>query len=335
MNPPVKIILTSLAAFAAGAALVFHLVKTQPETAADAGGQSAADSAPQLKHDATGEMVITLNAEMQEHLGLKMAAPAVAQWQPEARGYGRVIDPAALTAAIADLESARTAAEASGKEFKRLKNLSEENISAKNLESARATATHDKLAFESTLAKFAQDWGQSLADGDDREKILSEVVNGTAGLVRIDLPAGETLPEPPASARIIALTDETKPVEGAPCSATTGVNPQTQSQSFFFLVKNRPLTLGSAVTGYLKMSGEPSNGVNVPSSAVLRYEGKNWVYVQTGNGEFARREIPLDRPVENGWFVSGDLTNRIVVTGAQTILSAELNNGNSAPTDGD
>jgi hypothetical protein len=334
MKTPLKIILTSLATFAAGAVLMFFFVKAQPKTAADASGQSAADSAPQLKHDATGEVVITLNAEMQERLNLKMTVPVTAQWQPELKGYGRVIDRATLTAAVADLESARTLAEASNKEYERMKGLSEQNISAKNLESANAAATHDKLAFQSMLAKFVQDWGQSLADGDDREKILSEVVNGQTALVRIDLSAGETLPSPPASARIVALTDETKSISGTFCSATTGVNPQTQSQSFFFLVKDWPGTSGAAVTGYLKTSGDPASGVIVPSDAILRYEGKNWIYVQTGDGEFTRREIPLDRPEENGWFVSGDLTNRIVVVGAQTILSAESNNG-SAPTDND
>jgi len=334
MKPPVKIILTGIAAFAAGAVLVFYFVKAQPKTAADAAGQSVADSAPQLKHDATGEVVITLNAETQERLGLKMTVPVAAQWQPEVKTYGRVIDPATLTAAITDLESARAAAEASGKEYDRLKNLSEENISAKNLESARTTTTHDKLAFDSTLAKFTQDWGQSLADGDDREKILSEVVSGQTALVRIDLPAGETLPSPPVSARIVALTDETKSVQGALCSTTTGVNPQTQSQSFFFLVKDWPCTSGAAVTGYLKISGDPASGTIVPVDAILRYEGKNWIYAQTGDGEFTRREISLDRPAENGWFISGDLTNRVVVVGAQTILSAESNNG-SAPTDND
>jgi hypothetical protein len=332
MNPSVKTILTGLAAFAAGAALVFYFVKAQPKT--DTNSPSAANSTPQMKQDAMGEVVIKFNAEMQEHLGVKTVVPAAAQWQPEVKGYGRVIDMATLTAASADLETARTASEASGKELDRLNNLPGGNISAKNLESARAAATHDKLVFESTQAKFAQDWGQQLASGGDREKILSEVVNGQSALVRIDLPAGETLPSPPASARIVALTDETKPVDGVLCSTTTGVNPQTQSQSYFFLVKDWPGASGAAVTGFLKISGEPLSGVIVPSDAVLRHEGKSWIYLQTGGGEFTRREIPLDRPAASGWFVSGDLTNRVVVVGAQTILSAESNNG-GAPADND
>jgi hypothetical protein len=42
-----------------------------------------------------------------------------------------------------------------------------------------------------------------------------------------------------------------------------------------------------------------------------------------------RKEISLDRLTDNGWFVSENLsaTNRVVVTGAQTVLSAELSGG--------
>jgi hypothetical protein len=155
-------------------------------------------------------------------------------------------------------------------------------------------------------------------------------LKGQTALVRVDLPPGETLPSPPPSARIVAMTDETKPVDGMLCSALVGVNPQTQSQVFFYLVKDPLLTPGAAVTGFLKVSGEPVGGVLVPSSAVLHYEGKGWIYVQTGTNAFARSEIPLDRATANGWFVSGGLTvtNRVVVGGAQAVLSAELSGGN-------
>jgi hypothetical protein len=42
------------------------------------------------------------------------------------------------------------------------------------------------------------------------------------------------------------------------------------------------------------------------------------------------RKFPLDRLTDNGWFVGGEnlsATNRVVVTGAQTVLSAELSGG--------
>ena len=284
-------------------------------------------AAPEKAGSPTGPGV-KLDAETQKRIGLKVEIPAATQWQPEVKGYGRVIDPATLTAAVADLETARAAAEVSGKEYERQKTLAaQNNTSTRALEAAKASSTHDEIGFRSALAKLKLDWGSALAEGGG--KLLSDAVNGTAVLVRIDLPAGETLPASPPSARIVSLTDETKSVSGAFAGATVGMNPQTQSQGFFFLVEGRPLPPGAAVTGFLKTSGEAVSGVIVPADAVLRYEGKGWIYVQTGDSQFLRTEIPLDRLTENGWFVSENLsaTNRIVVIGAQTILSAEMSGG--------
>ena len=76
-------------------------------------------------------------------------------------------------------------------------------------------------------------------------------------------------------------------------------------------------------------AGEPVSGVTVPVGAVLRHQGAGWVYVQTAANQFRRVKIPLDRLTDTGWFVSENLsvTNRIVVGGAQTVLSAELSAG--------
>ena len=83
------------------------------------------------------------------------------------------------------------------------------------------------------------------------------------------------------------------------------------------------------MTARLPLPGESVAGLQVPAAAVLRYEGLAWVYVQTDTNQFVRAEIPLDRPLGTGWFVAGPLsaTNRLVVTGAQSLLSAELSSG--------
>ena len=107
------------------------------------------------------------------------------------------------------------------------------------------------------------------------------------------------------------------------------VDPQTQGQGFLFLVGGEPsgFSPNAAVTAYLKIPGDSLKGVMIPSSAVVRYQGKAWVYVQTGDKEFTRREIPLDHPGASGWFVSSGVTDkdRVVASGTQTILSEELN----------
>ena len=48
--------------------------------------------------------------------------------------------------------------------------------------------------------------------------------------------------------------------------------------------------------------------------------------MQTADDTFARRAVQLERPTRDGWFVASGLAagERVVVTGAQQLLSAEL-----------
>jgi hypothetical protein len=77
-------------------------------------------------------------------------------------------------------------------------------------------------------------------------------------------------------------------------------------------------------------------GVDAPSAAVVRNGGRTFLYVQTGDETFSRQEVRLDRPTRDGWFVASGLAagerERVVVTGAQRVLSVELT-GATAPGD--
>ena len=271
---------------------------------------------------------LTIDAETQERLGLKIESPAAAQWQPQLRATGRVVDPLVFTAAAADYETARAAAVASGSELERTQKLAEQsNASPRALEAARAAAARDALAFKSARAKFTGDWGVHLAAQTNLTAVAEKLQTDDTALVKLSLPVG-VFPNPlPPAATIYFFNDETTSI-AAELADDLRIDPATQMQTLLFSV-NKKLPPGAAVTGFLKTSGEPVGGVVVPAGAVLRHEGQGWIYVQTETNQFVRTEIPLDRLMENGWFVTEDLsaTNRIVVTGAQTILSGELNGG--------
>ncbi len=71
----------------------------------------------------------------------------------------------------------------------------------------------------------------------------------------------------------------------------------------------------------------------VPRDAVVRTEGKGWVYVATGDDHFTRKEIALDRATENGWFVTNGVAagDKLVITGAQSLLSEETESSRWPP----
>ena len=71
------------------------------------------------KNEATAKAGVTIDETTQARIGLKIENPLATQWQPEVKGFGSVIDPASLTAAVSDLESARSAADLSMKELSR------------------------------------------------------------------------------------------------------------------------------------------------------------------------------------------------------------------------
>jgi len=283
-----------------------------------------------VKRGAHGEVILTLDVDTQTRIGLKVESPAAVQWQPEVKCYGHVLDPAPLASLLAELAPAHVAAETSQHEFERLRTLAEQNnASVRALQAAEATAKRDQLLAESLRTRLILGWGKAVLERDDPPAFVKSLASREEALVRVDLPAGESLNRPPSSARLISLGDSEHPVAAEFFDTAPAVDPQTQGQGFLFLVGGKPsgFSPNVAVTGYLKIPGEPLSGVIVPSSAVIRYQGKAWVYLQTGDKEFTRREIPLDRPGANGWFVPSGVTDkdRVVASGAQTILSEELN----------
>ncbi len=95
---------------------------------------------------------------------------------------------------------------------------------------------------------------------DGPTEIISLMASNQAALVRLDLPAGENLSTPPLSAQILLATSETNPVSADFLDTMPGVDPQFQGQSYLFLVNGQSLPPNAAVSGFLKIPGEPLTG---------------------------------------------------------------------------
>jgi hypothetical protein len=233
-----------------------------------------------------------------------------------------------LAALMTELASDLAAYAASSNELARLKTLAGGgNASTRALQTAEAAALHDQLAVQSARDRLVLSSGRAVADQRDLTAFIQSLASQEAALVRIDLPAGETLPSPPTGARIVTLAAGSADAELL--GPAPGVDPQVQGLGFLFFIKPNMLRLlpGQGVTGYLKLPGEPLAGVIIPREAVVRTEGKGWIFVLNPGGEtLTRKEVALDRPTETGWFVTTGVTasDHIVVTGAQILLSEEL-----------
>jgi hypothetical protein len=284
-----------------------------------------------------------MDAETQARIGLKIETPAAMQWEPEMKAYGRVVDPAPLLDVLMELGRAEMTFDSSHQELERAKQLKQDNnISERSFQEAEAAYKQNLAAVGAINLKIQNSWGRKLTEmmgpmvvppGTERkwDDFLKNYPDA-AVLIRIDLPAGERLKNWSQTARIVSLAEKVSSVFANYFDAFPAVDPQTQQQGVLFAaVKSSTdqLTPGEAVTAFIKTSGEPVSGVVIPASAVLRHEGKGWVYMQTETNQFVRTEIPLDRLTDNGWFVSENIspTNHVVTGGAQTVLSAELSSG--------
>jgi hypothetical protein len=288
-----------------------------------------ADPESRVKHGTNGEVIITLDAATQKTMGLQTAALAPARLKPEAKAYGRVLDPLPLVSLATELKVAQSASEASEAELKRLKTLAgQNNASERALQTAEAAAARDAAQVESARLRLVSAWGSAIAERQDLPGFVPSLVALSNVLVELDLPPGALGNATPTAARLMALGADDKPFEAQLLGPATTFDPQMQGRGYLFLVSPNPSRLapGAAITGFLSLLGAEQSGIALPREAVVRFNGAAWVYVQAGQDTFRRTEAVLDRPLDKGWFVREGLKpeEKVVTVGAQQLLSEEL-----------
>src|SRR6266853_3367361 len=320
-----------IALFAAAgvmAGLIFAYVEMSKEREREKEREKPVMAKSRVTPGTNGEAILTLDRATQKRVGLKAERVLPATINPEAKGYGRVLDPAPLAALSLDLVSAEATLAASEREFERLKLLNEQkNASDRALQAAEVTVRRDRIVVEATRSRLLSTWGKPLVERSDLAELVRSLTSREIALARIDLPSGENLNPAPEGARIAAASGEGRGVAVELLGPAPSVDPQLQGRGFLLLLRTNSLGLvpGAAVNGYLRLAGVPVTGFTVPDSAIVRQAGHGWVYVQTSEQTFARRQIALDHRTEDGWFVKAGLAANelVVVNGAQTLLSEE------------
>jgi len=286
---------------------------------------------PSLSHSPSGNVIVTLSREQQTNIGIRTEVLAPITRSREVTAYGVVLDPAPLAALDAQLAAARAALDASRAEYARAKLLHSEkqNVSLKDFQTAQAKFQSDQAQFNLLRQRLADEWGGVIAAmaPAERAELVDASIRRTTALIRVSVPAGESLASLPARAETTVL-GYTRPLAAQSIWYAPAVDPNLQGQGFILRVEAQglPLRPGAAITARLESSAAAERGVVVPSAAVVRTGDSAWAYVQTAPTKFERRAIPTGDSVAAGWFVNAGFAagDRVVVTGAQALLSEEF-----------
>jgi hypothetical protein len=323
-----------LAAIVAGASLSCRREAGEPSKEAK---EETKKEPGRVKTGTNDQVTVTVTVDEQKLIGLQTTELSVTQMNSEIKAYGHVLDTTGLGGLINEFQAAQVSADNSRKELDRLKMLmSQTNASERAYQSAQAAYAHDQLGSKAVLLKIQSSWGKKMrelaassrgGDGaaDVQGNLASRLATLESVLVRVEVPSAISFGSP-KEARL--LIQETNLIAADFFDFAPTTETQLQARGLFFAVDNKEQRLipGMAVTALIDTGQSPRPGVVVPREAVLRLKGTTWVYVQTSESEFTRREMMSEYPVETGWFVPGEFKGgeKVVTVGAQQLLSEEL-----------
>ena len=308
------------------AGLVFAYLEMRKERDLEASAEAPVIAPSRVERGTDGATILKLDAETQKRLGLQTAVPVAGSVANELTATARVLDGSSFVSAVNELRAAHAALDAARADHERKQKLfaNGRNASASAVEQAAALVTQQTLVIESAHQRLFATWGRGVAGHDDLPALAQRLLQREAALVRVELLATDTLEIPPATLRLLRQSGEaiaTANVLG-PATATDST---VAGQSFLCLVTINASSLvpGSALLARLG-TGVSEKGTVLPRGAVVRHAGLGWAYVQTAADTFTRRIVPLDRAHPDGWLVSGEWSQPILISGAQSLLSEEL-----------
>ena len=289
-----------------------------------------------------GAAVVTLEETARQNAGIVTGALQAVNHQRMIRAFGVVLSIRewvdlhnAYAAAKAQSESAQATVLASRQEYLRLKGLhaDDRNTSERAVQLAEAVFRSDEARAQATREVYLaiernaqQQWGEALAQAILKgSPLFSRVTRLEEALVQVSVPAGENLASLPDTARI--QTSDGASIEANLITRLPRTDPRFQGTTLLYRVsrKSFDFVAGVNIPVFLP-AGNSISGVNIPAAAVVWWQGKAWVYVETSPGQFARRELATDLPLKDGWFVTQgfSVSEVVVIRGAQLLLSQEL-----------
>lgn len=288
-----------------------------------------------------GRVVVTLDDEERERIGIEIARLAPKTHRTEIQAYGSVLDLARVTDltnsyanAKAQLQTAQARVDVSRNASIRAKSLGQYATQVQ-VETSEGTYQTDQAALAAaqsqvrTLAATAQqEWGPVIGRAIvERSPVITRLIERADFLVQVTLPPGETLKEAPGTA-YAEVPPQSERVPLRYVSPATRTDQRIQGVSFFYIVSGDSGLLPGMSTLAFLTSAREAHGIAVPESAVVHWQGNAWIYRGVGANAFARHQVRADAPSADDSYVIGDLDEEtdIVVSGPQALLSEEMRN---------
>lgn len=238
---------------------------------------------------------------------------------------GAALDPAPFVQTWRAADLARSALAIAERERARVEALAraDHNASTRDVEAARLAEERARADRDDAALRAIGLWGRDAIRNADAA-FVARLASGDASIARLEIPAGAALPGEPATASIRAPAFDGAPRTARILGAAPNVDPGWRGQAV--LVALDPgLPAGAALSGELGFA-QTEQGVWVPESAVVWHDGVSALFVAAGAHAFLRRDVSLRRATRPGYFVASGIEPdaRLVVTGAQQLLSAQL-----------
>lgn len=300
---------------------------------------------------ADGDPVVTIDQATQSRSGIATAALKVVTAPLEEQAYATVLTLQDLAdarnsyaAAYAQQQKAQASVEVARQDYRRLAELHDDdrNVSDKVFQAGAAALKIEeanlqaaRTSVQSTVNSVAQHYGDVITgwlihDAPPLKRVLQQ----QDVLVQVTFPASASNAAPPKSIRLQA--GEQQFVAASLVARTPRMDARIQGIGYVYLAPARMLVPGMNIVAYLPIQSVVQ-AVVVPASAVVWWQGKAWVYVQQRGDRFARREISAEQPVDAGFVAHKGVSpgDRVVLNGAQLLLSEELRPQIQAGDEGD
>ena len=313
----------------------------------EASSQSSTDqiATPNRVSNKAGNTLITVNPATQAQSEIKTSTLKVGTHQATLTSYGNIISIDTLIdlrtrylSSKAEAEVLRTTLTHFKSEYNRLHtlNLDDKNISDKavaaalvDVKSNEAKVFAAELNATNLASSMQQAWGEGLAQlalNKEASQLLQNLIDYKEVLIQITFPFDSPEPSQKSSITVAPSLASSHNVNAQYISRAPASSATIQGKTYFYHAKSLELRAGMQVKVLSTQSKGSISGVIIPSTAVIWYGGKPWVYRKLGADQFSRLPINTEVELENGWFYTGKLTpnDAVVTSGAQLLLSEEF-----------